>query len=492
MNVRGHPSSVSQLEMKLRASEVFYRHLAEITPEAIVIHRNGKIVYLNPAAAALVGVKDRESLLGKQIMQFVHPDSKRLVGRRIKKMLTLKKGVPKVEEKFISVTGEVLTAEVTAVPFTFMGRAAILVILHDITKRRQAEEKLIYSEKRFRALIENSTDAVALIGRNGKFTYVSPAVKKITGYEPEELIGTYARDLFPQNEKDKIIKKFQKVAKSFGLTQNIEHQYIHKDQSIRWMESVVTNMIGDPTIQAYVSNFRDITPRKQLEQQKDEFMGIVSHELKTPVTSLKVFEQVLQRKFAKQKNLEAVFLLEKMDVQINKLTKLIVDLLDITKIEGGKIRFEKKTFSIDALVDETIEEMQRITEQHSIIRKGRADKDIYGDRERLGQVIINFISNAIKYSPKAKKIIVNTSVNKDEITVSVTDFGIGIEKKKLQYIFERYYRESGTKEKTFPGLGLGLYISAEIIKRLSGKIWVSSKKDKGSTFGFSLPLRKAS
>jgi signal transduction histidine kinase len=231
-----------------------------------------------------------------------------------------------------------------------------------------------------------------------------------------------------------------------------------------------------------------VAERTELERQKDEFIVMANHELKTPVTSLKGFAQILQRRFAKAGDKESARLLLKMDTQVNKLTSLIEDLLDVTRIEAGKLQFHETYFPFDELVNEIIEEVQYVTEKHTILREGLAKQTVYADKNRIGQVITNFLSNAIKYSADSHEIIVNTSASNQHVTLSVQDFGLGIEKEKQLYVFERFYRVAGAPERTYPGLGIGLYISREIIKHQGGSIWVKSEKGKGSTFSFSLPV----
>lgn len=234
----------------------------------------------------------------------------------------------------------------------------------------------------------------------------------------------------------------------------------------------------------------DITERKHLEQQKDEFISIASHELKTPITSVKAYAQILGQRFRKIDDLKSTELVEKMDLQLDKLTNLIGDLLDVTKIEAGRIQFHETYFDFNELVVAIVEDIQRTTQKHNISKELQPLIKVYGDRDRLGQVITNFITNAIKYSPQADKIIVSTSTDKDKLTLSVQDFGLGLAKGDQSKVFERFYRVSGSDQNTYPGLGLGLYISSEIIKRHRGRIWVESKKNIGSTFCFSLPLVK--
>ncbi len=234
----------------------------------------------------------------------------------------------------------------------------------------------------------------------------------------------------------------------------------------------------------------EIQERKKLEKQKDEFLGIASHELKTPVTSLKAYTQVLKGKFQKKGDMESVVHLTKMASQINKLTTLISDLLDITKIESGKLQFHEEYFYFDDLVRETIDEIQIIAKNHSIVQKGATKKKICADRDRIGQVLINFLTNAIKYSPDSRTIIVKISARNEDVVFCVQDFGLGIDQTDIPHVFERFYREPGIQHETFPGLGLGLYISSEIIQRHNGKLWVESEKGKGSTFYCSIPIHK--
>ncbi|MBI4080917.1 MAG: GAF domain-containing sensor histidine kinase [Candidatus Levybacteria bacterium] len=222
---------------------------------------------------------------------------------------------------------------------------------------------------------------------------------------------------------------------------------------------------------------------------RDDFISVASHELKTPVTSVKMFTQVLKKHSEQIGDVKAVNHLSKMDKQLDKLTELIYDLLNISKIQAGRMEFRKELFNFDDAVKEVIDVLQQSATGHKIVIQGQTKKKIRGDEERIGQVINNLVSNAVKYSPKAKKVIVSLSSDKENVRVAVQDFGIGMEKAHLGKIFERFYRVYDTADKTFPGLGIGLYISSEIVKRHGGKVWVDSTIGKGSIFYVSLPIR---
>jgi PAS domain S-box-containing protein len=230
----------------------------------------------------------------------------------------------------------------------------------------------------------------------------------------------------------------------------------------------------------------EVKERIEVDKKKDEFISIASHELKTPVTSLKAYTQILQSTFDDGNNPQAVEMLSKMDKQIDKLTKLIVDLLDVTKIDKGEMIFEMEEFDFNEMVKEIAEEMQRTTKTHQIVLDLNPCDPVKGDRNRIGQVIVNFISNAIKYSPDSDGIVIKTSCENNKVKLSVLDKGIGIPAGEQEHIFRRFFRVSGKSSYTFPGMGLGLFISSEIIKRHKGRIFFDSKEGEGSAFSFEI------
>jgi PAS domain S-box-containing protein len=267
------------------------------------------------------------------------------------------------------------------------------------------------------------------------------------------------------------------------------YKYRGTGQLERWSlvkSRPILNELGEVTM--VVTIIHDITERVVAEQRKDEFISMTSHELKTPVTSLKGFTHVLQRRLEKQGDQQALHYLSRMDAQLNKLTKLITELLDISRMQTGKLAFQMEPFNLDNLIDEIVENVQATTTMHSIIIEGKTDAQIMGDRDRLGQVFINLLSNALKYSPHADKVMVRLLREQKQAIVSVQDFGIGIDQAHHQKIFERFYQVTDAEERTYPGLGIGLYIASEIMTRHGGRIWVESTKGKGSTFFISLPL----
>lgn len=255
------------------------------------------------------------------------------------------------------------------------------------------------------------------------------------------------------------------------------------------VSAVSSPVMADGKILGAVSMFHDVSEHVQLEKQKDSFIATASHELKTPVTILQAYSQILQKRFQHIHDQEALHYLAKMNLQLDKITDLVADLLDVTRIRAGTLVLHRERFNLDKLIDEVIEDVHNTAEGYQIIKKGETAGEISGDRDRLGQVLTNLLSNAVKYSPGGK-VIVRTKKDKDKLTVSVKDFGVGISVQDQKKVFDRFYRVNGKEETRFSGLGLGLFISSEIIKQHGGKIGVKSKESEGSTFFFDLPFKK--
>lgn len=231
----------------------------------------------------------------------------------------------------------------------------------------------------------------------------------------------------------------------------------------------------------------EIEFRKAAELKKDEFISIASHELKTPLTSVKGYIQLLERGLAKGDIDQVKSHLSKAQIQLEKLNGLIADLLDISKIESGKLKFNKQYFDMDTLLDNIIEVMHQSNPDFKIIKNGTVNAKVFGDEMRIEQVIVNFLTNAIKYSPGTNEVLLNVRLQNNELYIGVKDFGIGMQPEQVKRVFEKFYRVEETSHR-FQGLGIGLYISSEIISRHGGHINVNSVYGEGSEFYFTIPI----
>jgi PAS domain S-box-containing protein len=239
-----------------------------------------------------------------------------------------------------------------------------------------------------------------------------------------------------------------------------------------------------------IHNSRLFTDSQKAIAIRDEFISVASHELKTPVTSLKMYTQIVLRQLEKKGDTSLATPLSKMDAQINKLTMLINDLLNISRIQLGKLEFNEESFDLCSVIKDTIDSVQSGIHTHKITLRGKLTKNVWGDKDRISQVVTNLLTNAVKYSPQADKVNVIVEQGRTHAMVTVKDHGIGIDKEQQKKIFNRFYRVSGPEERTFPGLGIGLYISAEIVTRHGGKITVDSTRGKGSEFSFTIPYKR--
>jgi len=239
-------------------------------------------------------------------------------------------------------------------------------------------------------------------------------------------------------------------------------------------------------ITKWVGTFTDIEDQKQAVRKKDEFISIASHELKTPLTTVKAYVQLLDREIERADPNKLY--VERALLQVNKLDELIVDLLDLSKIESGKLKFNKKLFRVDTMLSNAIDMIRQTYPDYRVVRHGDADVELYGDEMRIEQVVINYLTNAVKYSPDNKEIHVGAHMESgDRLCVRVRDFGIGIRKDHQSNIFSKFYRVEESANR-FQGLGIGLYICAEIIRRHEGEYGVESEPGEGSTFFFSVPV----
>lgn len=351
----------------------------------------------------------------------------------------------------------------------------------EIVERRRAEA-------RFRFVAESMPQKIFTAGPSGGIDYFNPQWMEFTGLSFDAMKDWGWIQVIHPEDVDEHVRRWQRAIER-GEPFYFEHRFRGADGVYRWHVSRAIPMRDEAgSITMWIGSSTDIDEQKQQEERKNAFISMASHELKTPVTSLKGFTQVLRRRLQRQADVQTLLFLDRMDAQLTKLTGLISDLLDVSKMQTGTLPFREARFDLDDLVRETVENVQAATTTHQLSVRGETHAQVFGDQDRLGQVLINLLANAIKYSPKADRVVVWMRRHEDQVEVDIQDFGIGIAEEHHQRIFERFYQVTDPRENTYPGLGIGLFIARAIVERHGGRLWLESRKEAGSTFCFSLPL----
>ncbi|GCE07644.1 sensor histidine kinase [Dictyobacter aurantiacus] len=365
---------------------------------------------------------------------------------------------------------------------------SIIVYIMEVTEQVLARQRIQESEARLRRLIDANIVGVTFCTLEGRINEANDVFLRMIGYTREDLRAgriDWARMTPPEYEEIDA-QAISDLRARGAIPHPYEKAYRRKDGTL--LPVVVTAAaLDEANPNECIAFILDNSMQKELDQRKDDFISMTSHELKTPVTSIKGLTQVLLKRFEQRDEPDIKRMLLIMDVQLNKLTKLIGDLLDISKAQGGQLIMEQKPFDLDTLVCETIEHMQTTMATQHIKLVGKANATIMGDRDRIGQVIVNLLSNAIKYSSRNSPIVVKVFREGQQAVTQIQDFGIGIDAGYQDKLFNQFYRVTDPRE-PYPGLGIGLYLSRQIIERHSGRIWLQSRKGEGSIFAFSLPV----
>jgi two-component system CheB/CheR fusion protein len=385
------------------------------------------------------------------------------------------------------------------------GEQLILLSIEDITDKRKVEDGLVEAE---RLLVESKDRLKAAVDSAGLGTWdYNPQTREFIGDKRCReifnlpLTGQLSLSLFiDMTHPDERINMEKRISETL-LRKNsgdfdIEYKTIPINGKIKWLKAKGRAYFNEQGVAIrFIGTLLDITVQKLIDEatvellrKKDEFISIASHELKTPITSLKAALQIMEKAALKGDNIQTVdAFIQKAIKQVDKLTELIKDLLDVTKIQSGKLVIKQTDFLLDELIAECAEELQAGSKKHRIIIKGDTNIQIHADKNRLEQVIINLVANAIKYSPDADNVIIDVQKVDEGIKISVTDFGIGIPAENVPLIFDRFYRVDENSQR-YAGLGLGLYISSEIIRQHHSHINIESKVGEGSTFWFIIPV----
>ena len=485
-----------QSEEALKESELKYRMLVENSPDAIAIYVDGIVVFVNNECLRLMTATNASQLLGKSVMQFVHPDYRVLVIERMRKASSEENVLPLTEERFIRLDGSAVDVEVKAVPIRFGKKMAVQLIIRDITDRKLAEEEIIEKKEKYRGLSEASFESI-FISEKGICIEQNLMAEKMFGYTTEEAIGRHGTEW--------IVPEYREI-----VTKNILTGYEEPYEAIALKKDGTTfpcmlhgKMMHYKGKEVRVTSLSDITERKRVEQElikaknkaeesdrlKSAFLANMSHEIRTPMNSILGFTDLLKtHDLSGKQQQEYIQIIKKGG---DRLLSIINDIIDISKIESG----QTEIFSSETDINEQLEFISDLfrpeVEEKGIkliVKKSLPDKDalVKTDREKIFAILTNLVKNAIKFTHKGY-IEIGYVQKGNLLEFFVKDTGTGIRREQQDLIFERFRQGSESLSRSYEGTGLGLSISKAYVELLGGRIWVESEPGKGSVFYFTVP-----
>ncbi|TDQ11221.1 PAS domain-containing protein [Pedobacter metabolipauper] len=354
-----------------------------------------------------------------------------------------------------------------------------------------ARQKIEESETTLRLAIDAANFGTWFIHSVTREFITDARLKELFGYYPQqELSIEQALAQITDEYREFVTNKLENAIYNGG-DYDVTYPVIGlHDKRLRWLRAI-GNLKVDPSgaFSAFTGVVMDVTEQHMDEQRKNDFIGMVSHELKTPLTSLTA---IVQLSNSKLKHSEDAFLAGAMDkahLQVKRMTNMINGFLNVSRLESAKLMIQKTSFNLEDLIDEVIQENAATMSSHVVKFERCQPVLVNADYDKIGSVITNLISNAVKYSPEQKEIVVKCEVTGNEAHVSVQDWGMGLTSGDKEKVFDRYYRVESNNTQHIAGFGIGLYLSAEIVRGHGGEIWVQSESGVGSTFYFSLPLK---
>jgi PAS domain S-box-containing protein len=421
----------------------------------------------------------------EDLQKIIYPTDRRLVKRNIDKAIQTDKPYeqefrivhPDKTMRWILGKGQVFK--------TLSGRAERMIgIFMDITARKRWEADIIQKEKKFRSIFDATLDGVIITNNQGQIMDANQSAVRLFQKPLTDLKKSLITSTELYDDNTPLLRDWTKLNRKKAI--NGELTLIKPDGKTSLAQyHVVPNFVPD----RHLVIVRDVTEQRFEEKRREHFLGIASHELKSPLATIKAFIEILKQKFNSDANGEGMKYLDKINDKADQLNLLMNDLLDVTRIRQNKLDLAYEYFSFDQLLKSVIDEIRLLNPDRNIIVSGHTRKFVIADRQRIRQVFNNLVRNAVRYSPSDSKIFLRIQDKRDEIEISIQDFGVGIPKKDLRRVFDLFFQGNDGSNRKAAGLGVGLFISSEIVKQHGGKIRVESEPGVGSTFTFTVPLK---
>lgn len=513
-NIRELKDHKQHLEEKIKEahkvlfeSERYLKKIIESSMDGIfVVDEQGKFEFGNDSAFNIFGWK-REELIGHFFMKII-PEN--LTDFMLERWHEIQNGIEKpYETRIFTKEGEIRNLLVSQSQTTIKGKRKYVVVIKDISEKQRLETELKESEAGYRDLFENAKDPIYTIDIKGYFQTINQAGCIVLNAAKEDIIGTHISKWLTPHSLESAKQRINNHASKACLEEPVEYELVCNGGLHRFAEIRTRPIIKDGSIIGIHGMGRDITEKKRLEEKvreyqdklkcsyeelievdraKTEFVSNITHELLTPLTSIKGFAELLSEGTIGTINPEQKKSLDIILRNSDRLIKLIRELLDSTRLENNTFLMQFNNVSLESIISKTIQDIhpQANEKQITIIRDIQPLTQIWGDDERLMQVIRNILINAIKFTPRMGKITIKSSSENEHVMISISDTGIGIPKDKLSTIFERFYQVDGSVSRKYGGVGLGLSICKKIIEKHNGSIWAESEGN-GSTFHIMLP-----
>jgi len=484
---------------QLAQSRKYIRTIIEQAPVGIAMLKGPEqvIEIANPAILKIWGRKESE------VVGYPHESARpELQGQPVNKWLTevYNSGKPRINNEFtvrlLDNNGlrEAIVNSIYQPIFNEDGTVSgVLIILEEITQQ-VLERRKNENDQQMLALAIDAGQLATFYYQPANNLFAGNALLKTWfGLSAEEYLDlSFALEVIIPEDRERV-----KNAILNALAEDSDGHYFveyriknNKEQKERLLQAngrVFYDEKGNPA--SLNGTLRDITEQKKEEKRKDDFMGMVSHELKTPLTSLKGYLQLLQRMEANAEGSKQRHMLDRSVMQVDYMNTLINGFLNVSRLDSGQMHIAKKNFDVDTLFSEIEQELLLTHHSRHFIFRGSGAVQVFADRDKILQVLHNLIGNAVKYSPVSTPVTIEyTTIDNNRLKISVHDEGIGIAEDDQQRIFERYYRVKDISNPTISGFGIGLYLCKEIIELHDGKIEVESAKNKGTTFSFILPI----
>lgn len=362
-------------------------------------------------------------------------------------------------------------------------------ILRNLSNRKEAEAELLEARRYAQSIVETSKEPILILNIDLSINSASKAFYKLFSLNKKEVEN---KNLFEALGQQWDHHPLQEQMQKYDSFENFELVYSSQSKTDEHILLVSSRKVFRTfkSIGQILLTFEDVTFERKMEQAKEDFIGVASHELKTPISVIKAYAQILDMELKDTASEKVNKTLERILIQSDRLGKLTSLLLDASALKTGTIQLRKEPFVLLELLLEIVNETRQSSHQHELILEEVADARVLADRFRIGQVLTNLLTNAVKYSPDAESVLINIRVNEEKrmVRTSVQDHGIGISPESQTDLFKRFSRTENIKTAGIEGFGMGLYISSEIIKAHGGQMGVISTGNDGSTFYFDLPL----